>query len=200
VNQGTRHRAASLRAGLPSLLSKPLLLLACTAPPAVSAPAIPAGPAVAVMQGCEGEGCGCLRAYAQARSEGRSTDFAVPTLRPITLHAQAFAGSPVRGRFEPGTLATAGRQFIVLRDRGAHVVAANPGRVKGLRVGDRLDTLLSEGEGEVRARKRGQWVAFHVEQVELRTLRETRSEAWTEVTVGGQRGFTPNQPFEGCLE
>lgn len=160
----------------------------------------PASKAPEPVKGCQGEGCDCLAEYAGKTNGARPRDASIPTLRPIELRARPDKAAPIVARFPPGTLARPLDQWLVVIERGAYVVTANPGKVKGLRVGDRLDTMLSEGEGVVSLRKRGESFSFSHDEVRLRTIRKSVVQDWTEVTVGTQRGYTPGMPFQGCLE
>lgn len=157
-----------------------------------------------VLDSCQGEGCGC---YA-AQRETPDSKLPIATLRPFTLHQGLDTASPVLGRFPAGTKALPLGEKTVVMDRGEYLVRKVLRRDLNLRPKDTLHTLLSEGEGFMTARRQRdggsmEWVNFAYDEVELKTVRKTRTQAWVEMQVGKLRGFAPYAPyapFEGCLE
>lgn len=158
----------------------------------------------AVLNRCQGEGCDCYAAY----RDGRPKTAPAPTLRPFTLYAEPNLRSAVLGRFPESTLALPLGEKTVVLQRGEYRVHQLRRNVKGLRPRDTLHTLLSEGEGFASAQRVGsggasQSVDFSLEDVELRVVSETRTQAWVAMKVGTLQGFAPHSPyspFEGCLE
>jgi hypothetical protein len=159
-------------------------------------------PAPKQLNGCQGEACDCYRAYAEARNAGRPTNFAIPLVRPLQLHARPDLRSPLLGNFDAPTKAVPRRQFILLVEPGLYKVVAVRSKVEGLRKGDQLHTLLNEGEGFTTATVSGsgRQVHFGYDEVELDEVRPTVTEDWNEVSVGRLRGYAQGNPFEGCLE
>lgn len=153
-----------------------------------------------VIPGCQGEGCGCFRAYQSATLETRRPDHEIPTIRPFTLYKDRSDCSQHLGKFEAGTKARPLGQELVVDVKGEYIVELIQDKKLPLKKGDRIDTIINEGEGAARGRKNGKWVDFNFEDVQLKVVRETVISEWMSVRVNGIAGFTLEQPFEGCLE
>jgi hypothetical protein len=165
-----------------------------------AATAATAAPPVAVIDGCQGEGCECLTAYREAVNARKPTDFPIPVFRAFDLHEGMDKGSTKLGRVAAGTPARPLGPKIAVMERGDYVVRKLTKRHPRVRVGDHVHTLVNEGEGAFRVLHRDAWVGFSEGDVELRAVRETVLESWTKVSVGGREGYAPGLPFEGCLE
>jgi hypothetical protein len=160
-----------------------------------ASPRQPAEPEV--LNECQGEGCDCYEGY---RSSGGTGDFDIATIRRFTLYERMSPDSRVLGRFNAGVKGKPVGPRLRVEDRGEYLVEALQGKPEGLAAGDRLDTLLNQGEGFLKARKGGVWVIFEYTDAKLKTVRETKVSEWLELVVAGKRGFTRDSPFQGCLE
>jgi hypothetical protein len=153
-----------------------------------------------VIQGCQGEGCECFQAYRSAGATTGANRPEIVAIRPFTLFKDRSLASPVLGKFAPGVKARPLRQEIVVDAAGRYIVEQTAGGATSLKKGDALDTIISEGEGFYRARRNGQWVDFEAQTVKLKVVKKTAISAWMSVSVNGLVGFTPDHPFEKCLE
>ncbi len=72
--------------------------------------------------------------------------------------------------------------------------------MSNIKSGDKIDTVLNEGEGFQKGRLNGQWVTFEYSALELKPIKETKVEEWLEVSVKNLKGFTKGSPIEMCLE
>jgi hypothetical protein len=149
-----------------------------------------------VIEACRGEGCGCFQAYRDVQKR----DIAVPTVRPFTVRERMDDSSRVLGRYKAGVYAKPGKQFLLINEAGEHVVTQLNQDLGGVKVGDHLTVLIGWGEGQTSARQGKKTVEFESDALVLKTLRETQISDWMEVSVRGMRGYTREQPFEGCLE
>lgn len=153
-----------------------------------------------VYDGCQGEGCDCYAAYAEARNAGKPTDFPITAVRAFALHERLDSKSPVLGRFPAGTTARPVAQKIVVLNPGEFIVRKLAKPHPRVRVGDRVHTRFNEGEGDFSVMHKGTRVSFSHGEVELKTVRDSITENWTQLTVGKLTGYTPKSPFAGCLE
>lgn len=152
-----------------------------------------------VLSGCQGEGCDCFRGY-QHVSGKESRDFDIPVLRPFTLHKERSRTSQVLGKFEPGAKGRPLAQELLVEAKGLYIVKRVLDEKSPIKKSDRIDTVLSQGEGNARGRRAGKWVDFEFEKIVLDVAKKTIVTAWMSVTVNGITGYTPDQPFEKCLE
>lgn len=172
----------------------PLLMLWLLISPSVVAAA------PEVIPGCQGEGCGCFRGYQSATLETRRPDHEIQTIRSFTLYKGRSDASQLLGKFAAGIKARPVGQDLVVDVEGEYVVDLVHDDTLPLKKGDRIDTIINEGEGFARGRKNGKWVDFSFEGLQLKVVSETVISEWMAVRVNGIAGFTREQPFEGCLE
>lgn len=153
-----------------------------------------------VMPGCEGEGCDCFQVYRSAtpRVDAKQND--IPAIRPFTLYKDRSGGSQLLGRFEAGTQARPLKQELMVDVKGEYIVESVRDEKLPLKKGDRIDTIINDGEGFARGRVNGKWVEFDFENVQLKTVRHTVLSSWMLVRANGIEGFTREQPFQMCLE
>jgi hypothetical protein len=159
-----------------------------------------AGAPTDVVNGCQGEGCGCYAAYIEASQAGKPTDFPIPTVRPFDLFERLDRRATPVGQYPAGTLARPLEEMSIVVDRGDYVVRTLAKRHPRVRVGDHVNTLFSEGEGDIIVLHKGTWVPFANGDVELRVVRRSVLEPWMRVSVGGREGFARGVPFKGCRE
>lgn len=148
-----------------------------------------------IILGCQGEGCECFHEYREAK-----TDKDIPTVRPFTLHKDRSVTSQVLGKFQAGIKAKPLKQELVVDAKGEYVVEAVYGSALPLKKGDKIDTILNEGEGVLRGRHNGKWINFDYENPKLKIVKKTEISEWLSVRVNGLAGFTREQPFQMCLE
>lgn len=153
-----------------------------------------------VIPGCQGEGCGCFRGYQSATPGTRPPDHEIATIRSFTLYKNRSAASQLLGKFKAGTKARPLGQELLVEVKGEYIVELIQDKNLPFKTGDRIDTIINEGEGTARGRINGKWVDFDFQSVQLKTVKETVISEWMSVRVNGIAGFTLEQPFEGCLE
>lgn len=153
-----------------------------------------------VIAGCQGEGCDCFQAYRSVSSKAGPKEHDIPAIRSFSLHKDRSGASQLLGKFAAGTKARPLKQELVIEDKGEYIVERVQDNKLPLKKGDRIDTMINEGEGSARGRKNGKWVHFDVESVKLTVVRRTVISGWMTVKVNGVEGFTQQQPFEMCLE
>lgn len=152
------------------------------------------------IPGCQGEGCDCFHEYRSATQATGRSEQDIATIRPFTLYKERSDASQRLGEFNAGVKARPLTQELVVEDKGEYVVVEARGSKLALKKGDRIDTVIAEGEGFSRGRKGGKWIDFDYETIKLREVKKTRVTAWLSVKINGLTGFTPQQPFQMCLE
>ncbi len=153
-----------------------------------------------VIPGCQGEGCDCFKQDRSATPGVGSREHDIPAIRSFTLYKDRSGASQLLGKFQAGTKARPLRQDLVVEVKGEYVVEQVKDSKLPLKKGDKLDTIINEGEGTARGRKNDKWVDFDFENVKLKVVRKTVISAWMSVKANGITGFTREQPFEMCLE
>lgn len=149
-----------------------------------------------LITGCQGEACDCFREY---QSVSRSSE--VKTIRPFTVYKDASKSSAVLGEFIEGTKARLIAQHLLVEEPGRYIVKkVKSGQKIQLRRGDVVHTMINDGEGFVTVTKNKKSVSFYSEDVEFRTAIKTKISDWMHIQVNTVEGYTPDQPFEGCLE
>ena len=174
-----------------SFLSLIVLLLASTSLEA----AVPE-----VISGCQGEGCDCFQEYRSDTSRTGPKDHDIPAIRSFTLFKDRSRAAQLLGTFAAGTRARPLRQDLVVEVAGEYIVDLVKDRKLPLKKGDRIDTIIKDGEGFARGRLNGKWVDFDFMNVKLKVVKETVMSEWMSVKVNGITGFTQEQPFQLCLE
>lgn len=178
------------------LLALPLVWLALAC-----ATATHAAPAAEILPGCQGEGCGCYINPPEFSDKPAAKDGTLIAARPFTLHQQMDAGSPVLGHFKAGIRAKPLGEFSVIRHRGDYVITRLSKKVPGLNLGDRVHTMMYHGEGEFSVAKGNKRFGFDSdEDAGFKVIKPTKIEAWKQVAVGQQKGYTQDRVFWGCLE
>ena len=154
-----------------------------------------------IIPGCEGEGCGCYQSYRNARKRKQRADFEIETIRPFTLYKKMNVESKMIGRFKPGIKARPLGQLMLVENKGEYIIKSVKNGNLSLKVGDKLQLLIYEGEGFDRAQHDGKWISFsELDDLELQTIRQTKLSNWTHIQVDKLTGFTKESPFELCLE
>ena len=156
------------------------------APGAAQSPAPTPGKGDDIIFGCEGEGCGC---------SGETK-----TNRKFALYEEMNAASERLGEWSAPVAAKPGDAFSLVKAPGRYRVKAVKKPVAGVKVGDTLERLFSEGEGFFFATLRGRKISFEGDDLELVTLEPTKLETWYQVSVGALHGYSRIFPFRGCLE
>ena len=150
-----------------------------------------------VTEGCQGEGCECFQEY---RSGETKKGTPIQTIRPFIFYSRMDKNSKQLGNFKPGKKAIPLKFKTVAIDRGEYLVTKVKNNDSKVSVGDKLNTIVNLGEGEATARRGNVTVHFDFDQVELKQIRKPRMEQWLQLSVNGSVGFTPDEPFENCLE
>lgn len=153
-----------------------------------------------IISGCQGEGCDCFQEYRSASPEASPREHDIPAIRPFTLYEDRTGASRLLGKFEAGTKARPLKQELLVEVKGEYIVERVQGKNVQFKKGDKLDTIINEGEGFARGRKNGSWVEFDFESVTLKVVRKAMISAWMSVKINGVAGFTQDHPFEMCLE
>lgn len=151
---------------------------------------------IEVIGGCQGEACDCLK---EAQKKPQPELF--ETIRAFSVYKEPNIKSPVLGKFEAATKAKLIKQLIAIEEPGHYVVQkVAKAKKTGLKKNDKITLLLNEGEGFSSALLKGKNVSFYFEDVTLKTLKETKVSEWIQLKVENIEGYTPDYPFEGCLE
>lgn len=153
-----------------------------------------------VIPGCVGEGCECFHEYRSATPGVGPQENDIPAIRSFTLYKDRSDGSQLLGKFEAGTKARPLKQELMVDVKGEYIVELVRDNKLPLKKGDKIDTIINEGEGFARGRINGKWVDFDFENVKLKVVRKTVLSAWVLVKTNGIVGFTREQPFQMCLE
>jgi hypothetical protein len=171
-------------------------IMACgLASMSVSNPALAAD---TLLDGCQSEGCGCFVGVPLEAQEKEVP--AIKTIRPFTLFKARDKAGEVLGKFEPGVIARPLDQKIVVHAKGRYRVEKVLDPATPVVEGDIVHTRIGRGEGFYKAYKDKTLVLFSPRQVVLKPIEATQFSEWLEIEVDGQRGFTLDMPFEGCLE
>ncbi len=141
-----------------------------------------------VMGGCEGEGCSCAR-------EKVTDEVAV-------LYEKMDKASSQVAILPAGTVTQPPEAYMKIISRGSAVVTAihNSDAKLLLKVGDKIDTIMNEGEGFTSARFNGASFNFYFSDVELNVLEPFNYEQWYKINTGKVSGYSLSFPYEGCLE
>lgn len=153
-----------------------------------------------LIPGCQGEGCDCFHEYRSDTLGAGPKDHDIPAIRSFTVFKDRSRAAQLLGKFASGTRARPLRQDFIVEVTGEYIVDLVKDKKLPLRKGDRIDTLINEGEGFARGRLNGKWVNFDFENVKLKVVKETVTSEWMSVKVNGITGFTQDQPFQMCLE
>lgn len=143
-------------------------------------------PSATVIGGCEGEGCDCTNDKVSNKA--------------FTLYNTASLASRKLGAYPAGTQATHLGAYTRVFDRGLARVTAVSDSALGLKVGDMVTYVFSEGEGYLTAQHKGKTVSFYYEDLTLDDIRRPNYKTWYKASVNGVTGYSPVFPFQGCLE
>jgi len=139
-----------------------------------------------IIEGCEGEGCGCTHE--------------TKTNKDFTLYEKMDLKSKVLGKYKTGTDAKAGKSSTKILKTGKSKVVEVKDPSLGLKTGDTVHTVFNLGEGFFKAKQKEKWIEFDDGKVRLKELEAPQYESWLEMTVGKNHGYSPTFPFLGCLE
>ncbi|NBX02994.1 MAG: hypothetical protein EBR02_02795 [Alphaproteobacteria bacterium] len=141
-----------------------------------------------IMAGCEGEGCGCARE--------KVTDEAAVLYEKMDKASSQVATLPA------GTATQPPEAYMKIISRGSAVLTAihNPDAKLPVKVGDKIDTIMNEGEGFTSARFNDASFSFYFSDIELNVTEEPQYEQWYKIDTGSVSGYSNIFPYEGCLE
>ena len=145
-----------------------------------------ATPSDTVLEGCEGEGCGCTNE--------------VKTNKDFILYEKMDLSSKVLGKFKSGIEAKAGKASTKIVKKGKSKVIEVKDLTLGLKVSDEVNTIFYLGEGFYKVKLGEKWIEFEDEKVKLKQIEAPKYESWLEMDVGKFHGYSPTFPFMGCLE
>ena len=152
-----------------------------------------------VKDGCQGEGCDCFNEYKEIVSGKKTKNFEIVTIRPFNIYKDLNTKSKLLGTYKPGTKVRPLAQKIVITEPGERR-AKSDNKKLGIKKGDKLDSELNLGEGSLSARHNGKWITYDYKSLQTDEIKKSDLQDWIQVSVGNLTGFTPDHPFEGCLE
>lgn len=139
-----------------------------------------------IIDGCEGEGCGCT--------------YAKVTNKPFTLFDSIGKSKTPIATFSTAVPGKILASFSSVRSSGKYRVNSVRNQQSSLKRGQIITHLFYLGEGLYNARYRGRLVQFAHDDVKLAMVRKTKLVPWFMVAAGGKVGYTNVFPFDGCLE